>query len=119
MTKKRDLAGTSTIAASLCCGGSTESDGMSFVQFMNCVLALDAMDDALGCACLRRATTKDGKDENDGDGLEGNTNRTVAGGMVYSDSSGEYSENWVCCLGKYFCASVYCRAAVWPSPVLH
>lgn len=51
---------------------------MACVQCMECVLSVDAADDALGYACLRWATAKGGENESNIDGLKGESNRTGA-----------------------------------------
>lgn len=41
----------------------TEGSELAFLQYMECVPPLDAVDDALGWVCLRWATTGGGEDE--------------------------------------------------------
>lgn len=51
---------------------------MTFLQFMECLPSLDALDDALKQACLRWATAEDGENETDVNRLEGESTRTAA-----------------------------------------
>lgn len=51
----------STIAGFCVVRGDKKGDKMKFVQFMDCVFSLNAVDDRLGCVCLRLAAAEDGE----------------------------------------------------------
>lgn len=52
---------------------------MAFVHYMECVLPLDAVDEELGCVCLRWATTNEGEGDNVVGGALKENDCTVAG----------------------------------------
>lgn len=61
---------------------------MIFVQFMESVPSLDAVNDALGCLCLRWAAADGGESKTDGVRMESKNGRIAAREWVRGISAG-------------------------------
>lgn len=59
-------------------GGSSESGEMKFVQFMRCVIPLDAVEDAVGCAYLQWSAAEGEKNKTDADKLKKGISHSAA-----------------------------------------
>lgn len=104
MRKTENYGWRRNTAVSFCYGGK-ESNEVAFLQFIECVTSLVAVDSAPRGVFPRRTAAENGQNENVADRSEREEKLYCRRGVVESESVEDYSEHCAYFFGKYRCAT--------------